>query len=158
MSTPQRFTSVGSLSRLNPSASTFSVYTAIGDLASHLWGNQAVLRELLNYVESIEYDCECGLAGSLSLLKSYINESSKVQELITLCKDRAIAVFILGHMLDVTTRRIDPEYRNPWEMAVVTYLHVITQARPDLKIPAMAASRRLMNSFWIEKYITTYLQ
>ena len=154
---PECFTSVGSLSRFEAIRDVSIAYVTEGDIESHLWSNQVVLKELINYVESIEYDCECGLAGSLSTLKHYLDDSPKVKELTLLCRDRTVAVFILGHMLDITTRRIDPQYRNPWEMAVLTYLHALTQSRTDLTIAASTVARRLMNAFWIEKYISTYI-
>ncbi len=154
---PQSFTSVGYLS-----ASGVSITSATdlpgADIESNLWGNSVVLREILNYIESIEYSCELGMALNPSMLKRIMGEIKKVQELIDLCKDHDVAIFILGHMLEITTRPIDTHYPNPWEMAMVTYLYALTQARTDLNRPAIAVSRRLVNSHWPERYIENFLR
>src|SRR5665213_64122 len=142
------FTSVGSLSSSGTSIIQVIVYPSEEDIESHLWSTQVVLREIISYIESIEYDCECGLSSDVQVLKHNLDNSPKVQQLVELCKDRVVAVFMLGHMLDITTKKIDVEYRNPWEMAVTTYLYVITRARPELTQPAVAAAWRLKNGYW----------
>lgn len=154
---PQDFTSVDSLTGSGARIISSDWYGTEGDIESHLRGNSAVLKEILNYIESIEYDCECGLSSGIGMLKRVMGETPKVQELIELCKDRAVAVFLLGHMLELTTRKIDTHYRNPWEIAMVTYLYAITQARTDLTLPATTIARRLVHSYWPERYITNYL-
>jgi hypothetical protein len=151
------FTSVGSLSP-SRAITVYSRYLYEEDVESHLRSNQAVLREIITYIESIEYDCEYGLACNVRTLKNYLEVCPKVQQLVELCKDRDIAVFILGHMLEISTRKIDADYRNPWELAVTTYLYAITQARPELVQSAISAAWRLKNGFWTVKYIQTFLQ
>jgi hypothetical protein len=117
-----------------------------------------MLREIISYIESIEYDCECGLACDIHTLKDNLDISPKVQQLVELCKDRVVAVFILGHMLDITTRKIDVDYRNPWEMAVTTYLYAITKARPEITQSAVSAAWRLKNGYWTAQYIQAFLK
>lgn len=155
---PQSFTSVGSLSNSGTTIYACVPYPSGEPIENHLQRNSAVLREILTYVESIEYDCECGLASGVSILRTNIDNTPKVKELIELCKDRVVAVFILGHMLDLTTRPIDMQYRNPWEHAMTTYLHAVTQARPDLKLPALTIARRLRNAYWPIQYISKFLE
>ena len=48
-----------------PSTSELGAYYAEGDMEYHLQSNQDMLREILNYIESIEYSCECGLGSSI---------------------------------------------------------------------------------------------
>lgn len=127
------------------------------EIESHLRTVQPVLRELLKYVESVEFSVEVGLAAGVSLYKRYLDENPKVQELKELCKEREIAVFLLGHMLSLATRKYDPQYRNPLEDAMVTYLYCITTARNDLTKSAITAARMLKGTFWVSLYIDKYL-
>lgn len=150
------FTSVGALSRSGVIA-TIDLYPTDPDIESHLRSHQAVLSELITYIESIEYDCECGSSSSTAMLRRVFEDNKKAQELVELCKDRTVAVFILGHMLEITTRPIDVDYRNPWEIAVTTYLYAITQARTDLTHAAITVAYRLKNGFWTIKYIESFL-
>jgi len=127
------------------------------EIEYHLRTVQPVLRELLKYIESIEFSVEVGLASGISLYKRYLDENPKVQELKGLCKERSIAVFLLGHMLDLVTRKFDPQYRNPLEDAMVTYLYCITSARTDLTKSAVAAARMMKGTFHVGLYISKYL-
>lgn len=127
------------------------------EIEDYLRTVQPVLRELLKYIESIEFSVEVGLAAGVILYKRYLDENPKVQELKDLCKERAIAVFLLGHMLDLVTRKFDPQYRNPFEDAMVTYLYCITSAYPDLTKSAIACARMMKESFWVKLYIDKHL-
>lgn len=140
------------------SLSPASVYQTDGDIESQLLGCQWMLRELINHVESTQYEFECGLTSGIRMLKTIFDETSEVKELINLCKDRSVAVFILGHMIELCTRKFDTKYRNPLEMAVTTYLHVIIQSRTDLHSAAASAARLLKGGVWPERYIQTYLK
>jgi hypothetical protein len=68
-----------------------------------------------------------------------------------------VALYILGRMLELHTRQFDSAYRNPWEMAMLSYLHAITHARTDLNKSATLAASQLKNTFWIKRYIDTYI-
>ncbi len=128
------------------------------EIESHLRTVQPVLRELLKYVESVEFSVEVNLASGISLYKRNLDENPKVQELKELCKDREIAIFLLGHMLSLATRKYDPQYRNPLEDAMVTYLYCITSARTDLHKSAITAARVMRGTFHVGLYIKRYLE
>lgn len=116
-----------------------------------------MLREIINYLESIEFDVECGLCNGIRPMRTLLNDTPKVQQLGLLCKDRAVAIFILGHMIDLATRKFDPHYRNPLETAMTAYLHALTQSQPDLIKPASQAASLMKGTFWPTRYITEYL-
>lgn len=116
-----------------------------------------MLREIITRLESTEYSCECGLAGGIDLLKNILDNTEEVKQLTELCKDRMVAIYILGRMLELNARKFDTKYRNPWEMTMLSYLHAITQARKDLTSSATLAAGQLKNTFWIQPYITKYI-
>lgn len=116
-----------------------------------------MLREIINYVESIEFDVEVGLSSSVKMFRNLLIATPKVQQLTELCKDRSVAIFILGHMLDLATRKFDPRYRNPLETAMTTYLHCIVTARPDLTKSAMSCAHMMKGTFWVGRYIQEFL-
>lgn len=117
-----------------------------------------MLREIIDYLESVEFDVECGLASGITTLHRFLEETPKVQQLTDLCKERAIAVFILGHMLDITLRKYDIKYRNPHEMGFLAYLHCVTKGHPDLKGPAIVCTKLLKGCYWPQRYVEQYLQ
>src|SRR5258708_6150827 len=113
MLTPQQsFTSVESLGSSGCSSSASDIYGDV-DLEPHIRSLEDMLRELINYVESIEFDVGCGLASGTTMFKRILDDDTHVQRLVELCKDRATAIFILGHMLDLALRKFDNRYRNP---------------------------------------------
>lgn len=128
-----------------------------GNIESHLEENSEMLREIITYVESMEYECQANLASGVTSLKHFMEQDSQIIELVRLCKDRSVAIFMLGHMLELSTRQFDLQYRHPSETAMATYLHAITQARPELIKPAVAVAQSLKNSFWPRQYTNAYL-
>jgi len=116
-----------------------------------------MLRDIINYLESIEFDVELGLCNGIAPMRSLLNNTPKLQQLALLCKDRAVAIFILGHMIDLATRKFDTHYRNPLETAMTAYLHALTQAQPDLVKSASAAAHLMKGTFWPGRYIAEYL-
>jgi len=116
-----------------------------------------MLREIITCLESTHYSCECGLAGGIDPLKSILDNTKEIKQLTELCKDRMVALYILGRMLELNARKFDTQYRNPWEMTMLSYLHAITQARKDLTSSATLAASQLKNTFWIARYIEQYI-
>lgn len=116
-----------------------------------------MLKEIINYVESVEFEVECGLASSIKILYGCYLSNQIVQQLVEVCKDRAVAIFILGHMLDLTTKKFDKMYRHPHETPITVYLHALTTAQPDLKPAAVWTANRLKNAYWPARYVETYL-
>jgi hypothetical protein len=143
--------------RSSCSLSTAIVVSEEGEIEERMRRVQPMLREIITRLESTEYSCECGLAGGIDPLESILDQTKEIQQLIELCKDRMVALYILGRMLELHTRKFDPQFRNPWEMAMLSYLHAITRARTDLTQSATLAASQLKNTFWIKRYIDTYI-
>lgn len=116
-----------------------------------------MLKELIDLVESIEFDVYVGLCSSTKLMRKALDEHPEVMKLAELCKDRAVAIFILGHMLDLTTRQFDTQYRNPLDSAITTYLYCLTTSCPDLLKAATLTAHMARGCFWVQRYISTYL-
>lgn len=149
----QDLTSVGPMCF---SVSTVSVYGE-REIEAHLRGVQLMLKEIITHVESIDYTVRCGLASGCGVLRDIISSDPQVKLLVELCKDRAVAVFILGHMLDLSLRKFDEKYANPLDMAMVTYLYALTTARTDLHAPAILVAKRLKNAHWSAQYCEYFL-
>jgi hypothetical protein len=128
-----------------------------GDLEERMRRVQPMLREIITYLESKEYANSCGFAGGIEPLKGILDNTKEIKQLTDLCKDRMVALYILGRMLELNARKFDPLYRNPWEMTMLSYLHAITQARKDLTSSATLAAGHLKNTFWIARYIEQYI-
>jgi hypothetical protein len=125
---------------------------------SHLEECVTVLREALDHIESMDFAVHAGLASGCSVLKRFFEEDPQVQKLTDLCHDsRELAVFLLGHMLLLTTLKFDEKYSNPHDHAMAAYLHILTTSRNDITLPAVNTARRLRNAFWPERYIKSYL-
>jgi hypothetical protein len=135
-----------------------SMYDTTVTIESQLLECQVMLREIITHIESTKYEFDCQLASGVTTLKFIFESDPQVVELVDLCKDRAVAVFILGHMIELSTRPFDSQYRNPWEIAITTYLHVITQSRTDLNQASISAARLLKGGFYPERYIQAYLK
>lgn len=117
-----------------------------------------VLREALDHIESMSFAVHTGLASGISVFRCALEDDHQVQKLIELCRDsREVAVFVLGHMLLLTTRKFDEKYTNPYDHAVAAYLHVLVTSRTDLTSTAVNTAKRLKNANWPARYIANYL-
>lgn len=117
-----------------------------------------VLREALDHIESMDFAVHAGLASGTAVLKSFFEQDSQVKTLTKLCKNsREVAVFVLGHMLLLTTRKFDEKYANPYDYAITAYLHCLTTGRSDLTQPAINTALRLRKAFWPKQYINNFL-
>lgn len=154
---PQRpkYTSVQSLCASSAGESAIEHIPDV--IESHLWGNQEMLREIIEYFESVEFDVKLGVVNT-EQLKQVLDETPEVQDLTKLCHDRACAVFILGHMIYLSTKDFNSRYRNVYETAVVAYLHCLTSGRTDLNKAAIAAAKLLKGSSLPSRYIRKFLE
>jgi hypothetical protein len=139
-----------------------------GSCASGIYGERDIegdlrralvmLRTCIDHIESIEFTVTCGLASGIDMLRKILDETPQIQELIEYCKkDRAVSVFIIGHMLALAIKSIDEKYTNPSDISLVAYLHCIVNSKPELTKSAIAACKPAVNTFWPNRYISAYL-
>src|SRR5271156_3400175 len=95
---PQSFTSVLSLCSSTFPSLASGVYRSEGSIEDRLKEVQLMLREIINYLESIECDGQAALSNGIGAMHTLFNNPPKMQQFALLCKDRAVAIFILGHM------------------------------------------------------------
>lgn len=117
-----------------------------------------MLKELLDICESRSIAEMLDAASGIHLFVANMDNMDSVITLKEACKkERAVALYLLGHMLDLATRSFDTSSANPFQQAVTIYLHVIVSSFPDLEKSAIKAASLITHSYWPPYYIKSFL-
>ncbi len=88
------------------------------------------------------------IASGFQAFRLFMEENEKVQELNTLSFAHGAAVEIYNRILDIAGMDFDREYRHPQDVALATYLSVLSARNQFLAQKAAEAVRSVENTRW----------
>jgi hypothetical protein len=112
--------------------------------------------EAMKEVEHLKFAVRIGLANSFRAFLRNISSEPSVDELLVLARSRDVALQILQRILSLSKLRVDFRYLHRFDIALATYLWVLSRTSPELAPAGAEATAYLPRTWWTEqvcKYI-----
>lgn len=114
--------------------------------------------EAMNEIERLQFAVRVGLANSFRVFLRNISSDTTVKELLAAAKSRDIASQILQRVFSLSRLRVDFRYLHRFDIALATYLWVLSRTFPELAAAGAEAAVSLPRTWWSEQVSRYVLQ
>jgi len=102
-------------------------------------------------VEHLKFAVRVGLANSFRAFLRNISVEPSVNELLASSKSRDVGLQVLQRVLSLSKLRVDFRYLHRFDIALATYLWVLSRSFPDLARAGAEATAYLPRTWWTEQ-------
>ena len=109
-------------------------------------------QQLFEKLENDRFSATINVVSGLNQFVRALSSSDEFQELLTIARSDADRSLLADRFNQVAARETDPDYENPWDVALAAYLLVLEQVDP--KQAALCAERASIGSkgWWSRKF------
>jgi hypothetical protein len=108
-------------------------------------------QQLFEKLESDRFSATINVVSGLNQFVRALSSSDEFQALLTIARSGADRSLLADRFNQLAARETDPEYENPWDVALAAYLLVLEQVDPNQA--ALCAERASIgsNGWWSRK-------
>jgi hypothetical protein len=114
-----------------------------------------MLSNAFDRLEAPDVSAAANLASRYDQFLAVICSLTETRELLSRLSDPQCAVDTLVRVYDLTSRKVDEAYENPWDVALATYVWVLAQKWPTLGWLAAKRVMRCPNCWWAHRVAET---
>jgi len=107
--------------------------------------------EAMNEIERLRFAVRVGLANSFRAFLRNITSEPSVNELLVLAKSRDVALQVLQKVLSLSKLRVDFRYLHRFDIALATYLWILSRTYPEFATAGAEATAYLPRTWWTEQ-------
>jgi hypothetical protein len=105
----------------------------------------------MNDIERLKFAVRVGLANSFRAFLRNISSEPSVNELLVLAKSRDVALQVLKRVLSLSKLRVDFRYSHRFDIALATYLWILSRTYPEFATAGAEATAYLPRTWWTEQ-------
>jgi hypothetical protein len=106
---------------------------------------------LFERIESPAFHAQLGVISGFALFVRALAETPEVQDLTRAALTAEARNALYQRILEVSRRPVDPEFENPWDIALSAYLWALNQQDPSLALAAAEAVVQTEDCWWAKK-------
>lgn len=112
--------------------------------------------EAMKIIEEPKFATRMSLANSFRIFLRTISSDPAVNDLLVSAKSRDAALTIWKRLVSLAEQRTDFRYLNRFDVALATYLWILSRTQPDLARAAAEKTGNLPRTWWTEQ-VSGYL-